>query len=249
MKLKMSVCMLMLAYIVAAGDVLVLKNGKVLRLPGSYELKGQFVVFETETGVLTQLPVKMVDLEKSKLVTEQEEAKRLAAIEAAKKPPEVKKDVTMAEIAAYVESKRMPDEVIPKDVALSDEKLDKYGVNNPRPTDTEAPFVAPTGDVMTPDQAMAESKKFGEAYNALMKDMSSLDKQIEVTETLVETAANNVAFGDDPTEGSYNQMEYYEKQLEDLRNKKAEKEDELKSLERNARQAGVKNFKRYKGDN
>lgn len=249
MKLFTSFCFFWLATMFAAGDVLVLKNGKILRLPGSYEVKGSFVVFETEAGVLTQLPIKMVDLEKSQKVTEEEDARRLAALEAANKPPEVKKDVTMAEIAAYVESKRMPDDVIPQNLSLSDERLEKYSADNPRSSNIEARFVPPTGDFMTPDQVKAQSRKFGEAYKSLKRDMDSLRKQIEVTEAMVDIAANNVAFGDDPTEGSYHQMEYFEAQLKELRNKKSEKENEMKDLERNARQAGVKDYKRFKGDN
>ena len=49
----------------AAGGVIVLKNGRKVQCHGPYEIKGDFVHYKDANGNLFQLPLKLVDLEKS----------------------------------------------------------------------------------------------------------------------------------------------------------------------------------------
>ena len=239
---------LLLMSSLAFSDIIVLKSGKKFQIPGSYEIKGQYVVFQTEQGQLTQLPLKAVDLEKSKEATEEWERVMAEREAASQVPKEVKKDATLAEIAEYVEKTRLPEEKAKKDIDINDENLGSYGDSNPRPSGTEVQFVPTTGN-NTPEAAREERSKFQEEYRQLQEDIDSLNSQIELKEAQVTAAEQNAAFGDDPTEGSYDIFEEFERQLTDLRQQRANKEKEMENLEKSARQAGVKNYKRGKKPN
>ena len=234
----------------ARADFIVLKNGKTLKTKGAYQVKGQYVVFTIENGQLTQIPVKIVDLEKSHAATEQEKQRIQKKLEALNsEPPPPVKDATMAQIAEYVENNRLPEDRVQRDVSLDEEKLNKFSENNPRPTSSEAQFTAPTTSELTAGNFHERRREFGDSYRRLKEELDNLDTQIASTERNVESAGQEAAFGDDPTNSTYEFMERLEKELERLKAERGNKQKELSLLEKNAKRAGVRDYKRYKSKN
>ena len=247
-----------------AEEILVLKNGKKILISDTYEIKGQYVLFKTDKGELTQLPAKLVDFEKSKQVTEEREKALLAAAEAAKPKPVVKKDLTMAEIADFVEKNRPLNDVSPqKDIQIGDDGLQNYGKNHPPAENNQASFVPSPTSGGSPEAFNANRQQMGQRYQELKREISEIDKKIAQTEENINVYSTEAGYGtvtfkeDDKgnsqtiDEGSdpgnyYSLMEQAEKDLTELKQQKAAKETELKTLDKEARKAGVQDHKRFK---
>ncbi len=245
-KLAFSLWLLAAGWLALAG-VVALKNGKVFVTPGDYEVKGQYLVFENEAGQLIQLPVKMVDLEKSKRLTEeraaQEEAKRLAL---KKPPPKANKDATMAEIAEFVEKNRPKDAPPPpENVNIDNENLGKYGADNPRLENSAAPF-QPVQQESNVSAAAYRSnyKQYHEQYKAMKAEVEQLNQRVADYEERVEAAAAESAFSDEPTGANFRLMERYEKELEQLKKARDAKVKEMDALRKRARRNNVKDLDR-----
>ena len=102
--------------------VLVLKNGKRLVFDGDYQVSKDKVLFKDKQGELFQIPLALVDLERSK-----EEAERLQ-----RKAEKAKQDATKAtafnpELYATAQSAERPD----KGVTLSDRDVATYVSSRP----------------------------------------------------------------------------------------------------------------------
>lgn len=239
-------CFLMIALPVKA-DLLVLKNGKVIKTHGKYDVKGQFVVFRmAEDGPLTQLPLRAVDLDRSAEATQrqkQKEAERQAQLAAP--PPEPPKDKTLSELADYVEETKDDKNAPPPVIRLGNEKLQDFTKKNPPPTNEEAAWVPPSDDTATVEGFNEKAADFRKAYQALKTKLDEVNNNIEATEQSLIAAEQNSAFGDDPTGNYYTLMERFEKQLEELRKTKADIEKQMQQLDREARQAGIPGYKRY----
>ena len=235
-----------------AREILVLKNGKKMVIDGTYEVKGQWVVITEANGELRQLPLKVVDLDKSKEVSEAErqrmariaEEKRLAKAQQAK-VTEV--DASMSEIAEYVERHRTDENPVAQDLTIENKRLETYSDNNPRPTNTEAEFVPPPESELSLNNIMANRDKFGEQYQTKKQELDQLMASIEQKQLMVDTYAANAAAGDDYSGGAYDAMERTEKEIVDLRKRKTELEEELANIKKEARRAGVRGVERYKG--
>jgi len=244
-KLVSSVWIVLASLSLAFGDVVALKNGKSFVIPGAYEVKGQFVVFQNEDGQLVQLPLKAVDLEKSKELTDAlkaEEAAKQKALEAP--PPKPKKDVTMAEIAKFVEKNRDP-ELPPPDVTIGDDNLKKFSDENQRQVQGAVDFQPTSADtVMSPDNYKANREQFHQRFNALNKELEQLNQKIQEYEELLNAAETESAFSDEPTGAFYEQMVRYEKELETLRKEREAKTKELKEVRNQARRANVRDLGR-----
>ena len=229
-----------------SADYLVLRNGKQLRILGAFEIQGQFVRFKTEAGTLVQLPLKAVDLEKSRALTETERAKPTQA-QAPPAPKQGKKHLTMQEIAEIVQKGRDSPEEPPAPMQISDEALQKYQDSNPRPEYSQAEFVGPEADTMTDPQGFATKRsEFGEAYQSLKKELGALDANIAEMENFVESASQTSGTTDDMTGSHFRMMERYEQQLAELKQKRLAKQKEFDEVRRNARQAGLRGLNRYK---
>ena len=247
MKVLTWVLILMLGSVnLLATEVIVLRNGKKFLIEGTYEVKGNFVLFKTNSGQLQQLPLKMVDLDKSKEATSArnaaEEKKRKAAEAAAKQVPETKERMSMGEIAAYVEKTRTKENPRPESVALSDDQLEKYSERNPRPERSQAQ-VGNNGSSASDysiDNRRAKRDQAGQAYNKLNDELKALDDEINRMERYVVSLENESAFGDDPTSGTFDRFTEAETKLKSLRDKRKSLEKTHKAAQRQARAAGVR---------
>ena len=226
----------------ALADVIALRNGKQMVIPGSFEVKGAYVVFKDAQDQLVQLPLKMVDIEKSKEMTAAYKAEMAEkAKQAAQKPKEEKASMSMSEIAEIVEAKRPKDQPPPR-VVLGTDRLKKFGEERPLPKNDAMPL--PEYEPLTTVEGQMEARKeFGEAYQKLKTDLDQLDNALDSAQQYADSLAQESAFGDDPTGSMYQAMETADKTVEELRAKKEEKEAELKKLENNARRAGIRNYK------
>ena len=269
----------MLGYLIIVGmcvsaraDFIVLKNGKKFEIDGSYEVKGQLVVFRSMTGDLTQVPLKIVDVERSETFTEQmiehrrkkaEEAE-LARIEAEKRSLKIGSDIS--EIAEYIEKTRGEDNPRPvESVQIGNDNLEQYAEDNPRVINTQAAGsgTAPTtGSVEDFNRAREE---LGTKYQQLEKELADLEEQLN-QEQLRRANLESISALDDDFYGpeseanprtaavesetgaspAFLEMERAEKRIEELRDKIKKKKDEISRTERTARSQGVKDYKRYK---
>ena len=260
--------LLFFAVPMAMADYLVLTNGKRIHVPAGYQVKGQFVVFSNAAGELNQLPLKIVDLEKSKayskLKEEEAAAKALALKEAQEqRQKQVDKNSSMAEIAAYVEKHRDAENPKPSGVSISDDELQDYSANNPMRENEQVAFNPSGNTEYTPAAAKARRAEYGEGYQKLVQEIDQLEKQIKEAEYRRDNNASIAAFGGDTFAGTdedgndvfvagaesssaYDEMEKLETTIKELKTKKSDKESQLKSYEKEARAAGVKDYKRYK---
>ncbi|CAM2005955.1 hypothetical protein [Acanthopleuribacter pedis] len=229
-------------------DVIVLRNGKQMIIHGSYEVKGQYVVFQTEKKETLQLPLKLVDIEKSKLATaelhaklEAEEKARKEAEQLALNPP--KKGLTMAEIAEIVQKNRTGDNPMKENVTIGSDTLQNYSDDNPRPTQSEAEFAGPRGD--TTLNANVRQQKAGEFAGA----MAELEKKENLLRQRAESLRSNIAaydstaFADGPT-NLYEQGERARAELQKVEAELEEVAKQKREVDTQARKAGVKNYKR-----
>ena len=234
----------------AWADVLVLKNGKQLKFPGTYEVKGQFVVFSNEAGQVVQLPLKLVDLEKSKSATAELHAKLEAQAELAKAPPpkkEQKKEMSMGEIAAIIESNRDEENQPEDDISIGGENLRSYGENNPRATGTEAAFVPVNDDEAdTPEKANTRRDEFATSYQTLNGKLNQVNARIQNLEANLSIFETQAAYNEGPTGGMYEMAEKTREEITKLEQEREGIQKEMSALERNARKAGVRDLKRRK---
>ena len=245
MKWVVSIIVL-LCWSATAGEVLVLKNGKKVSLDGSYEIKGAFVVFKTNGGELSQLPVKIIDFDRSKEATE-EENRRLAAMAEALKPKKEKpKPDTLAEIADYVEANRGLDNPPASNIRIEADGLEKFSDNYPRPQNTDAGVEYELSGEHSAENIHAKRDEFGQQYHNLQTELSNMDKQIAEMEEHVNALASESAFGDEPTGAFYDRMEQEQAKLAQLKKDREAKQGELASVKKSARQVGVGNVKNFR---
>jgi len=219
---------------------LVFKDGRTLQIPGPYTVQGKFLQYHGEDGELLQLPLQVIDLEKSKEVTQA----NLAALEAEKnkvKPVEEKPKKSLTDIADFVERERPDGETAPSDVSITDKAVDSFRDRNPVTDQAETRRISPELSVR---EINRERKAFKEGYEAVQKEIDDLDEQIKATENTIIAMQNQMIGGDDPTSATYDSMEKGEKQLEKLKAEREKKVEEQKRIEKESRQMGIKNIKR-----
>ena len=245
------VLFLLMALPLWAKEIIVLKNGQRFSIQGSYEIKGSFLVFTGANGQLQQLPLRMVDLEKSKQMTADyhaQEAARLAAQEAKLREEEAKsKYSSMAEIADYVEKTRGDNNPRPSRVVMDGEGLEKYSGSNPRPQNTEA-SVSYATEASTNASTFNQNKdELSQQYLETRKEIDRLQDQIQQFEDIAQRFANESAFGDEPTGAFYREMERTDQKIQELKTSLEEKRQGLRTIETQARRAGIGNIERVSG--
>jgi len=245
---KMVIFLVFIALPSLADDLLVLKNGKRFKIDSSYELKGQFVVFK-QNGQLQQLPLKIVDLEKSKQATADLRAKEEAELKA-KAPKPKEKDTakysSMSEIAEFVETNRTKDNPRKEGVSISSDRLDKYSSNNPSLKNTSAEFSMEIDEEHTASARAATRDELGQSYLKVKADVKELDLRISEAEDYAQLLASESAFGDEPTGKFHKKMEDADEKVEILKKDRESKLKEMKELEKEARKNGIRDIKRYK---
>ncbi|MDJ0839330.1 MAG: hypothetical protein QNK37_22620 [Acidobacteriota bacterium] len=269
---KLCGLVILLSLLIPAGlaDFLVLKNGKRFEVPEGYQVKGQYVVFKTSKGQLTQLPLKLVDLAKSEELTKQMEARRrkdeeakAAAEKAAAKRRFSQRKTTMSDITDYVQKNRDPKKPAPERLSIGDDQVESFAETNPRQTNTTASSGSSSGSSSAADYASEADRLAGE-YQRLVKEIEDLENRIRAAQQHRNNMENIAAYGDefygsedvhDPNtpieedEGgnaSFDEARKAEKQITDLQNQKKKKEKQLKELEKEARQKDIRDYKRRK---
>jgi hypothetical protein len=244
--------MIMLAILVVnslfGAEILVLKNGKKITIE-NYEVKGQYVLIKGKNGEVHQLPSKIIDFDKSKAATEHENA-RLAEIEAEKNKPKkkpTKGNMTMAEIAEYVEGNRDADNPGKPGFTLGTSQLSKYSENNPRSTNSEAPWNPPESNSSSFEKKREDREDFGKRFGKLQEEINNMDAQIVDLTDRAERFEGELAAGYDDTGNVFRNAERLRKQAEDLKAKRAQKQQELDKVKTEARRAGVRNVERFTG--
>ncbi len=230
-------------------DVIVLKNGKQMIIHAGYEVKGPYVVFTTERNETMQLPAKVVDLEKSKLATaeyhaklEAEEQARLQAEKEALTPK--KEGLTMPEIAAIIQKNRAPDAPPMKEnIEIGTEQIDSFGDKNPRPTQSEVAFSGPRGDTTANSQVFKQKAgEFAQAMAQLEEKETRLRQRAASLRSNI-AAYDSTAFADGPT-NLYEQGQKARADLEKTEKELADLQSQKRDLDKQARQAGVRNYRR-----
>lgn len=240
--------MVFLALPTLAADILVLKNGKRLNIDDAYEIKGQFVVFK-QNGQLSQLPLKIVDLDKSKHATAElraeEEARRKAAqVKVVEK--EAPKYSDMSQIAEFVESSRSKNNPRKDNVNISSDGLGSYTEKNPAPKNTAAEFNPQFDEENSLEARKALRVQLGDSYLQTQQEIKELDDKIVEAEQYAQLLANENAFGDEPTGLFYKKLESADKLVLELKQARETKVQEMKDLEKKARDNGIRDLKRYK---
>lgn len=224
-------------------EVLVLIDGSTMEIPGPSTIKGKFLQYYDQDGGLLQLPLKLIDLEKSKAATEALHA----AMEAEKDKPEPvaeePKQKSMTDVSEYVERERGTDDSVPTDVSITNDGISEFRSDNPRSEVQylETPGVAPE---YTASEISKKQGAFKESYNAIQKEIDDLDREIKATEEMIIALQNQLIYGDDPTTGTYDTMERAEEHIKELKEKREKKVEEQKQIDRDARQMGIKNVTR-----
>jgi len=226
-------------------EILVFNDGRTLKIPGPYTIKGKFLQYQDEHGGLMQLPLKLIDLEKSKQATQA----HLAALEAEKaKAEEVleePKEKSLTDVADYVKSRRGEGDVSPSDVKITSEDVSSFGADNPLP-ENEVIQSERVESSMSPSDVQKEAKSFQESYKNIQKEIDDLDAKIQTAEDLVIAMQNQLTYGDDPTSKTYDSMEKGEKEVEKLKEERKKKVQEQKRVKKNAAKMGIKNVGRKK---
>lgn len=251
---KWLILFLALVVPVHAAEILILKNGKMLKLE-SYEIKGDYVVFVNDLGKVLQLPKSAIDFEKSNAATEAYRAKleaeekayqqRLAEIKKANEKKQ--KEMTMGEIAKQVESKR--EGAAPDSVVLDSSKVQKYGEENPY----DAPQSNSTSGYTSTDQSVVSNRQavlseVPAAYQKAKGNLDALKAKAQSLRDQIRSFENEMAFNDTPGGGEamFNLVEQKRKDLKRTEEEIKKAETELNQIDRRAKQAGINNYKNVK---
>ena len=252
-------------------DWLVLKNGKRFEVPDGYEVRGSYIVFKTRSGQLTQLPAKIVDLEESKTFNDamiekrkKEEKARIAAALELEKRTKTDRFSDMSTIADFVEKNRGVDSPQPTNVSIGDNTITEYNKTNPRPQTSTASHES--FDVTSSSDREAAREEYGSGYVKLHDDLDDLKAKLAEAKVRRDNNASIAADQDgnysadddvndpnkeydsssDESSLSYRQMQKAEADVAKYEKELESKEAEIKTYERSARKAGVKDVKRYK---
>lgn len=254
---------------VTFAEVLVLKNGKKFEV-ASYEVKGNFVVFQDKNGNPVQLPLQMVDLVKSRETTKalaakrQAEKERLAAEEAEREKIRKKNTRSMGDLVNYVEGSSKGD----KSVVLSDDGLSKHtetavvkGSIGSTAVDSGAGSSASSSGSGSSRDGEDRHQQFADEYHDKKSRLDDLDKKIKEAERVAElneaASANN-----DENYSGYNpsdddgedeglsphavEADKARARAAELRKQRDDLSSEMGDLQNRARREGVRNYERMK---
>lgn len=229
-----------------AEEVIVLTNGKMIIVPDTFEVKGNYVVYAAEDGEVMQLPVKVVDLEKSRAATLQYqaelEAQRAAEAAASAEQPE-EPPRSIADLAEQVENRRAQDGEVVRDVVITSDVVAEFGQDHPAPEFQQASVDRLSPDLSAEDVERARNA-FQESYNGVQQELEAIDQRIQTAEAEYNTLQNHNNFGDDPTSATWDSMQSVAARLKELRELRAEKEKELDRIRGEARNHGIKDTRR-----
>lgn len=239
---------------IQAVEVLVLKNGKMLKVE-SYQVQGDFVVFQNDLGQTLSLPKGNVDLEKSKEATkaylEQQTAKeaeyqaKLAEIEKAKQRKQ--KEMTMGEIAKQVEQGR--ESATPESVSFDSNSVEKFGEKNPYEAAQRNPNSEYNPDENSiVNQRIAAVNELPAEYQKAKGKLDSLKNKEQSLTLEIEQLEGRMAFDESIGGADYFATTIDKKtaELAKVREDIKEAEQELKQIDKRARSTGINNYKNMK---
>ena len=156
----------------SADEILVLRNGKKIKLTEPHQVKGTLVIFKDAKGQLIQVPVKMVDFAQSKTATE-------ALNQAAAAPKPTQQEVPPSEeqtLADIARDSRERAAVQPANI--NGNTLDRYARSNPRTHNSSMPRTG--GSSYDSSQQYDGNQTMGDdERQRLRQEISRLEKEIE----------------------------------------------------------------------
>lgn len=232
------------------GD-LVLRNGKRVSYVGDYEVAAPYVRFTGKDGQFLQVPLKLVDLEKTEALAKQRAAEAVAA-QSAEQPVEeaVPEDKTPG-LADLVDN-----EVVGREVSIDDEDVDGYVDQRVKNERTRQRYRAQYEDRATyqepPDgQSDQETKRFfTQLYRALDQSERETEARIKELEQTVRDLDEGVPLVDEDDEYTAeakqrSRLKAAEQELMTMRNKLAKIKEGKRKLAKEAARRGVKGYGNY----
>ena len=226
----------------SVADIIALKNGQTLEIPGSFEVKGAYVVYTNEDGDLLQLPLKMVDVERSHQLTAEREA-AIAAADASKAAEKEKPEVvkTIADVANAIEVSRDEDNPVRSDLTIDSASMSEYVRENPLADNS-----VQTGggiSVRSASDMAADAQAFGESYKQSLKESEEIENELQTARSALTALEQESAFGDNSSV-LYESQEKLRAKIAELEQKKSDKDSEVSRLQKEAKAAGVRDLER-----
>lgn len=247
MKLMLPFTFLVSVCLPLFADTIVLKSGQSFDIPGSFEVRGAYVVYMSDDGDLMQLPLKSVDVDRSHQVTADRKAAAeanaaaAAAAEATRKQDEAKVK-SMSDVANVIETGRTEDEPAPSELEITSNSVSKFARENPSAgNDSQS---GGRVEVRSASEYQNDVGEYNRAYKAAVDEAEDIDREIDKTQKMIRALQNENAFGDNPTSTLYDSAEQLEERLRKLQDQKKDKDAEVSRLQREAKAAGVKDLKR-----
>jgi hypothetical protein len=217
----------------AVSDVLVLKNGQLLVIPGQYTVHGQFVRYKDADGQLLQIPLKRIDLEASEKATL--EARKLQQDVIPEKKAEPVNKATLSDIANDLDRRREAGYEAPVGVKIDSKSVKKYEDQrffNESYSGSDEVTVESASDIL------ARRGEVTGNYNKLADEISKLDKQIQALDKTIRGYQEEINFGDNPNDTPYSNLKDFEAKRDELIQKRREKYKTLDQIKKEAKVLG-----------
>jgi len=217
----------------AVSDVLVLKNGQLIVIPGSYTVHGQFVRYKDADDQLLQIPLKRIDIEASEKATL--EARKLQENVKPVKKDEPEKKATLSDIANDLDRRREAGYEAPVGVKLDSKGVKKY--ENQRFFNES---ISGSGGVTAESASdlLTRRGNVTESYNKMADEISQLDKQIQMLDDTIRGYQEEINFGDNPNDTPYKNLKQFQAKREELVQKRKEKFKNLNRVKKEAKTLG-----------
>lgn len=243
----------MLAAPLFAGQWIVLRNDKVIEIQGEPQVKERVVIIKNMQGQEMQLPLKVVDLERSKQYTkERNEAEASVQAEREAEAAEKRRLLEQKErqqsftaIVEEVEGRRLAQDEPPPPMKLNEESLREYNEDNPRPVNDAVDL--PTRDEEEGTSAEAFSEKrddYYSEYKNLRNEIKQLEERVAQLDQNIRAIEANSLYGDNTTSATLDQRDEIEEQKRKLQAEIAKKKEAITKVKREARAAGIKDLER-----
>jgi hypothetical protein len=216
--------------------VLVLNNGKTIQLPGPYRVEGSFVRYQDAAGQLFQLPLNLVDLEKSESLKQALASKAEEKAQQSPKKPVVDKP-NLTQIAMELQGEMTEED---RQKVSSQGVLDNQGAKKYRQT-VQNSYVTDTAQPGVSAEDWRQNKgQFKENMDQLAGELEKLDGEIRQLQETMNHLENSAAYNDDPTGASFRSLEDYEKRLAQKQKERDSKFQEWQKVQRSARNQGYR---------
>lgn len=234
-------CLLYSLCLIFDGE-LVLHNKKLIAYSGQYEVKGNAIHFTTRQGKPMQLPLKMVDLEKTKARAAAQEAEREAARNR-KKTQRKKRKRSILELAG-------DDTMREGGLVMDDRGVSAVPTNHGRirrgsqSSDSETysdEYASGEDDEPLDVEEAARKKQFVDRYRKLSRELEGVVENIDVMEERVEAAEENKPHTrNNDVKDTLVKMKLHKmkSELRELKKREQQLRRQIKDVRRKAKSAG-----------